>query len=233
MIDQYTRTSLILGRDKIEELNKKTVMVFGLGGVGGNCCDSLARAGIKNFIIVDNDVVNITNLNRQLIANLNTVGRKKIDVMEEHLNSINKDIKVKKLDMFYLPEVEIDFDGVDYVIDCIDTVTAKIDLICRCKEKNIPIISALGCGNRLDPTKVIITDLAKTEKDPLAKVLRYELRKKDIRHHDVIYSLEDPIPFKEEIFEDNKKVLGSTPFVPSVAGITVAYFVIRKFLNIF
>lgn len=234
MMNQFSRLELLLGKEVLKKISTKKVLIFGLGGVGGNVCDALARSGICNFTIVDNDIINITNINRQLIANLDTIGRLKVDVMEEHLKSINKDIIVTKKNLFYLPEnaEEIDLRDYDYVIDAIDTVSAKIDIITRCITNHIPIISALGCGNKLNPTMLEVTDLSKTEYDPLAKVMRRELKKRGITHLKVVYSKEEPIiPLVSEE-ETNKKVVpGSTAFVPPVAGIIIASEVIKDLLK--
>lgn len=241
MLDQFSRTELVLGKGYKDKLKDKVVAIFGLGGVGGNACDALARCGITNFVLVDNDKVSLTNINRQLIANLNSVGRNKVDVMEEHLKSINKDIKVIKHNTFYLPEnsTEFDFSKYDYVIDAIDTVSAKIDIIFKCKSIGTPVISALGCGNKLNPTKLEVTDLSKTSYDPLAKILRYELRKRNINHLKVVYSKESPVEVDQELLEEtikeegiNKKnIPGSTVFVPPVAGIIIASEVIKDLLK--
>ena len=235
MVNQFSRLELLLGKDALDKLATKNVIVFGLGGVGGNVCDALVRSGIKNITIVDNDVVAITNINRQLIANLNTVGKVKVDVMEEHLKSINKEVNVTKKQIFFLPEnkEEIDFKKYDYVVDAIDTVSAKIEIIKICKSLQIPVISALGCGNKLDPTKLEVADLSKTSYDPLAKVLRRELRKYGINHLKVIYSKENPIEIKGEIEEETskKRIPGSSAFVPPVAGIIIASEVIKDLLN--
>ena len=237
MLDQFSRFKLIVGEDAIKVLQSKKVAIFGLGGVGGNVCDALVRSGISNFVIVDNDQVTLTNLNRQIIANMNTIGRDKVDVMEEHLKSINPDVKVEKRKCFYLPENadEFNFKEYDYVVDAIDTVSAKIDIITRCKEKNIPVISALGCGNKLDPTKLEVLDLSKTENDPLAKVLRRELRKRNITHVKVVCSKELPIKSEnnENLEEDSNKrsIPGSSAFVPPVAGIIIASEVVKDLLK--
>ena len=241
MLDQFSRTELVLGKGYKDKLKDKVVAIFGLGGVGGNACDALARSGITNFVLVDNDKVSLTNINRQLIANLNSVGKNKVDVMEEHLKSINKDIKVIKHNTFYLPEnsSEFDFSKYDYVIDAIDTVSAKIDIIFKCKSIGTPVISALGCGNKLDPTKLEVTDLSKTSYDPLAKILRYELRKRNINHLKVVYSKESPVEVDKDLLEEtikeegiNKKnIPGSTAFVPPVAGIIIASEVIKDLLK--
>ena len=235
MINQFSRLELLIGEEKLKLLSNKNILVFGLGGVGGNVCDTLVRSGIKHITIVDNDVVSITNINRQLIANVNTIGKKKTDVMEEHLKSINPDIEVIKKDLFYLPENkdEIDFSKYDYAIDAIDTVSAKIDIIKSCKLVQIPIISALGCGNKIDPTMLEVTDLSKTSYDPLAKVLRRELKKFGITHLKVVYSKEKPIEHvcSSEEESSKRKIPGSSAFVPPVAGIIIASEVIRDIIG--
>ena len=234
MKPQFERLALIIGENNIDKIKDKKIIVFGVGGVGGHVVDALARSGVEDITIVDHDVVNISNINRQLIANLDTIGRYKVDVMEEHLKSINKDIVVIKKNMFYLPENgdEFDFSKYDYVVDAIDTVSAKIDIICRCKTTHIPVISALGCGNKMDPTMLEVSDLSKTEYDPLAKVMRRELKKRGITHLKVVYSKELPIKPIEDSQEDNKKVVpGSTAFVPPVAGIIIASEVIKDLLT--
>ncbi|MBP5694067.1 MAG: tRNA threonylcarbamoyladenosine dehydratase [Bacilli bacterium] len=235
MIDQFSRLKLLIGEEAIQLLKTKRVAVFGLGGVGGNVCDALARSGIEHFVIVDNDAVSISNINRQLIANLNTIGKLKVDVMEKHLKSINSGIEVEKRNCFYLPETanSFNFSKFDYVIDAIDTVKAKIDIICRCKEANVLVISALGCGNKLDPTQLEISDIKKTSYDPLAKVLRRELKKRNITSLKVVYSKESPIDHKEKSEEDTNKrcVPGSSAFVPPVVGIIIASEVIKDLLS--
>lgn len=233
MNNQFQRFELLIGESSLNKLKSKNVLVFGLGGVGGNVCDAIARSGIEHFTIVDNDVVDITNINRQLIANTNTIGKAKVDVMESHLKSINPNIVVKKIKAFYLPEneSEISFDGYDYVIDAIDTVTSKVNIIFRCKSLNIPVISALGCGNKLDPTQVEVSDLAKTSYDPLAKVMRRELKKKGITHVKVVYSKEPQKSVSDESSNNGKHIPGSSPFVPPVAGIIIASEVIKDLLE--
>ncbi len=233
MKNQFQRFELLAGPEALETLKEKKILVFGLGGVGGHACDALARSGIKQFTIVDNDVVDITNINRQLIANMDTVGQNKVDVMEKHLLSIDPDIKVNKIKAFYLPENEeiIDVNKFDYVIDGIDTVTSKINIIFRCKKNNVPVITALGCGNKLDPSEVEVSDLAKTSYDPLAKVMRRELKKKGISHVKVVYSKETPIKALDESSSNGKHVPGSSAFVPSVAGIMIASEVIKDLLE--
>ena len=234
MEHQFQRFEALIGEEKLAILKSKKVAVFGLGGVGGNVCDALARSGVSHFLLVDNDKVNITNINRQLIANMNTIGKDKVDVMEEHLKSINPDIVIEKKKMFYLPEnaEEINLSEYDYVIDAIDTVSAKIELICRCFSSKTPIISALGCGNKINPTMLEVTDISKTSYDPLAKVMRRELRNRGINHLKVIYSKENPIEKVIEIKDDKKRdVPGSTPFVPPVAGIIIASVVVKDLIE--
>ena len=235
MLNQFSRLELLLGKEALDKLATKNVLVFGLGGVGGNVCDALVRSGIQNITIVDNDKVSVTNINRQLIANMNTVGKYKTDVMEEHLLSINSKVNVIKKNIFFLPEnkEEIDFSKYNYVVDAIDTVSAKIEIIKICKSLQIPVISALGCGNKLDPTMLEVSDLAKTSYDPLAKVLRRELKKYGITHLKVIYSKEQPIELKGEIEEENdkKRIPGSSAFVPPVAGIIIASEVVKDLLK--
>ena len=233
MNNQFARFELLIGKQALASLKKKKVAVFGLGGVGGNVCDALARSGIEHFTLIDNDVIDITNINRQLISNLNVLGERKVDVMERHLKSINKDIEVEKINMFYLPEnaTEIDLSRFDYVVDAIDTVASKINIIFRCKTNNVKVISALGCGNKMDPSELEVTDISKTSYDPLAKVLRRELRKLDINHLKVVYSKEEPIKALDESSSDTKHIPGSSAFVPPVAGIMIASEVIKDLLK--
>ncbi len=235
-MNQFVRFEALLGKDKIESLKTKKICVFGLGGVGGNVCDSLIRSGIEHITIIDNDDVNESNINRQLVANTKTIGKAKVDVMEEHLKSLNPNVKVIKFKRFYLPEESdfINFKDYDYVIDAIDTVKAKIDIIEKCINQNVKVITALGCGNKMNPTMLEVSDLAKTSYDPLAKVLRRELAKKGIRHVKVVYSKESPIePKEKELLSsgEKKNVPASSPFVPPVAGIIIASEVIKDLLD--
>ena len=235
MINQFSRLELLIGTDALAKLKTKKVAVFGLGGVGGNVCDGLVRSGITNIAIIDNDSVTISNINRQLIANVETIGLAKTDVMEKHLKSLNPEVKVDKYKMFYLPQNSDNFDfaSFDYVVDAIDTVSAKIDIVLKCHELNIPVISAMGCGNRLDPLKLVVADLFKTENDPLAKVMRYELRKRNIKKLKVVYSKEPAIKPETISEEDSPKraIPGSSAFVPPVAGILIAKEVIFDLLK--
>ena len=232
--NQFQRLELLIGKENLEIIKTKRVAIFGLGGVGGNVCDALARSGVQNFTLIDHDKIDASNINRQLISNLNVIGQYKVDVMERHLKSINKNIRVLKEKMFYLPENsnKIDLKQFDYVVDAIDTVSAKIDIISRCHELGVPVISALGCGNKMNPTMLEVTDISKTSYDPLAKVLRRELRKRNINHLKAVYSKEQPIELKDKVFSEKGKVVpGSSAFVPPVAGIIIASEVIKDFLN--
>ncbi len=227
MREELERTALILGEEKVESLKDKAVIVFGVGGVGGYVVEALVRSGIGRIGIVDADTVSASNINRQIIANIQTVGRKKVDIMEKRMLSINPEVKVDVYSMFYLPgnADEIDLTQYDYVIDAIDTVTAKIELVMRCDAADIPIISSMGTGNRLDPTKLAVTDLYKTEGCPLAKVMRRELKKRGIRKLKCVYSTEKPIKLSEG------QTPGSSAFVPPAAGLIIASFVVRQLLN--
>lgn len=231
MSEQFTRLKYLIGQDKLDILANSKVAIFGLGGVGGNVVDALVRSGIGHFILVDNDVVSITNLNRQLIASFKTLGQDKIDVMKEHILNINPKANVITYKRFILKEDSLpsDLKDVDYVIDAIDTITAKLTLIEYCLENNIKIISCLGTGNKLDPKMLEITDIAKTSVCPLAKVLRHELKKRNITHLKVCYSKE--IPIKPTIPENEKIVPGSSVFVPPVAGILIANYVVKELIH--
>lgn len=216
------RTALIYGKETLEALENKKVMVVGLGGVGGYVVEALTRMGIGHFILIDHDVVSESNINRQLIATYQTIGQKKINVMKERMLTIQPEVDVKALDMFVLPENidSINFEGVDYIVDAIDCVTAKIALILKAKELNIPIISSMGTGNKVNPALLEITDIYKTSMCPLAKVMRHELKKRGIKKLKVLYSKEEQQ--KNIIVDGKKRAPGSTPFVPSSAGLLIA-----------
>ena len=243
MKDRLSRTEILLGKEAMEKIANSRVAVFGIGGVGGYAMEALARSGVRTLDIIDSDRVAASNLNRQIIATRDTIGQLKVDVAKKRINDIDPEIVVNTYDCFYLPEERDGFPVGDYdfIVDAIDTVTAKIDLIFSAKEFNVPIISAMGCGNRIDPTQIRIGDLYKTSGDPLAKVMRRELRKKGIKKLTVVYSLEKPIePIKDsEAYisqmndEDNKKrsVPGSTAFVPAAAGLAMASYVIRELIR--
>lgn len=242
MEEIFNRLELLIGKEKVNDLHRKSVAVFGLGGVGSYVVEGLSRSGIGNLILIDGDKVDITNINRQIIATTKTVGKEKVDVEEERIKEINPNAKVIKFAEF-VTGIESNLElfnaikNVDYIIDAIDTVSSKIRIIEFAKENNIPVISALGTGNKLDPTKLKLADIYDTKICPLAKVMRKELKKRNIDSLDVVYSEEEPI----KILDDNKgieieelkkiKKIGSIAFVPSVAGLLISYKVISKLLK--
>ena len=230
-MDQFTRTELIIGKENSEKLHRSKVAIFGLGGVGSYVAEGLARSGIGHFVLVDKDTVSITNINRQIIATHDTVGMPKVEVTKNRILSINPECKIETYQEFFTPETTgIIDDSIDYIVDCVDTVTAKIELVFRANKLNIPIISAMGTGNKLDPTKFEVTDIYKTSVCPLAKVLRKELKERRIKHLKVVYSKEEPIKPDEKLEaeclaeekEGKHQVPGSISFVPSVAGLIIA-----------
>ena len=230
MLNQFSRTELIVGKDGIKKLNNSKVVIFGLGGVGSFVLEGLARSGIGNFILVDNDTVDITNINRQIIATHKTIGKNKVEVAKKRILEINPDAKVIIIQEFFMPESEDFFDeSIDYIVDCVDTVTAKIEIILRAKKHNIPVISSMGTGNKLDPTKFEIADIYKTSVCPLAKIIRKELKSRNIKNVKVLYSKEEPI--KQEKIIEGKKIPGSISFVPSVAGLIIASEVVKDIIN--
>lgn len=269
MEEIFDRLKILIGKEKLQSLHQKTVAIFGLGGVGSYVVEGLVRSGIGNFIIVDNDKVDITNINRQIIATTKTIGKYKVDVAEERIKEINPSAKVTKFAEFVSGEsklysasnnekdnsitLEKNFKeelneklfktiiDADYIVDAIDTVSSKIRIIEFAKANNIPVISALGTGNKLDPTKLKIADIYDTKICPLAKVMRKELKKRDISNLDVVYSEEEPIKIcdnegeskssKENIDGKNVKKIGSTAFVPSVAGLLICYKIVSEFIK--
>ena len=236
MSDFYSRTALILGNAACETLKKSRVAVFGIGGVGGFVVEALARAGVGAIDIIDNDTVSESNINRQIIALKSTVGRPKVDVMAERIADINPDCVITKHKMFFLPETskEIDFSVFDYVVDAIDTVTGKLEIIRLAKDLGVPVISSMGTGNKLDPSAFKITDIKDTKVCPLAKVMRTELKKRGIEGVKVLWSDETPTEPDSAVLEGlnevsvgQKRIPGSISFVPSVAGLLIAGEVIR------
>lgn len=221
------RTELLIGAEGIERLRAASVLVFGVGGVGGYVCEAFARAGVGTIHIVDNDIVSESNINRQIIASYDTVGMEKTRVMEQRILSVNPDCRVKRYDCFYLPGTEaaaqFDFTDYDYVVDAIDTTSAKIDIIVRCKEAGTPVISSMGTGNKTDPFKFQIADISKTSVCPLAKVVRKELRERGIKGVKVLFSTEEPV-------KTGSRTPGSISFVPSAAGLFIGGEVIRDLL---
>lgn len=227
MEEQFSRTELLIGKDGVEKLKKSKVAIFGLGGVGSYVVEALARVGVGNFILVDNDIISETNINRQIIATYKTIGKPKIQIEKERILEINPNAKVEIFKEFFMPESPDFFDeNVSYIVDAIDTITAKIELVVRAKKMNKPIISCMGTGNKLDPTKFEITDIYKTSVCPLAKVMRKELKNRKIDNLKVLYSKEEPIKL------NNKQVPGSISFVPSVAGLIIAGEVIKDIIGL-
>lgn len=243
MRESMERTAYLIGTDGVEKLATKHVALFGVGGVGGYVAEALGRAGIGKLTLVDKDTVSESNINRQIIATYETIGRKKTEVMAERLLSINPELSVERMDCFFLPETAdaFDFSAYDYVVDAVDTVTAKLELVERAKAAGVPIISCMGTGNKLDPSRFEITDISKTTVCPLAKVMRRELKKRGITKLKVLYSKEEPrkpqIPEAEaksleEVAKQGrqKAVPGSVSFVPPVAGLLIAGEVIKELL---
>lgn len=243
MGDPFIRTKMLIGNSAADRLSHARVAVFGVGGVGGYCLEALARSGIGTLHLFDDDTVSESNLNRQLAALHSTIGQSKVEVAAQRVLDINPDCHVKAVRMFYLPEnaSEFDFSQYDYVVDCIDTVTAKLDIIARCTTLQIPIISSMGTGNKLDPTALEVTDISKTSGCPLARVMRKELRRRGIHHLKVVYSKEEPLSPIQPIEAEapaatdtrpgstaRRATPGSTPFVPGAAGLIMASVVVRE-----
>ena len=235
MVNQFSREELLIGKETVEKLNKSKVAIFGIGGVGSYVVEGLARAGIGNFVLIDNDEVALTNINRQLIATNKTIGMSKVEVAKNRILEINPNAKVEIYKEFFMPETEGILDNsIDYIVDAIDTVTAKIELVLRANELNIPIISCMGTGNKLDPTKFEVADIYKTSICPLAKVMRKELKQRGIKRLKVVYSKEEPIKINLDNIEEitsKKHVPGSISFVPSVAGLIIAGEVIKDLIK--
>ncbi|NJJ36981.1 tRNA threonylcarbamoyladenosine dehydratase [Clostridioides difficile] len=228
-----TRTSFLVGDDGIEKLKSSNVIVFGVGGVGSFTVEALARAGVGNLTIVDFDDVDITNINRQIPALHSTVGKYKVDVMEDRILDINPNINIKKIRSLYNKDTsdEILTERYDYVVDAIDMVSSKIHLIETCEKKGLKIISSMGMGNKLDPTKIVVTDIHKTSTCPLAKVMRKELRDRGIKKLKVVYSTEQPIELKKKAMNGRKVTPGSVSFVPSVGGLIIASVIVNELLE--
>ena len=249
MLDQFSRTELIFGKDAMEKIFNSHVAVFGIGGVGSYTAEALVRSGVGAIDIFDDDKVCITNINRQLFATRKTVGKYKVDVAEERLIEINPNVKITKHNVFFTNEnaEEIDFSKFDYIVDAIDTVTGKIALVMKASENNVPIISAMGAGNKIDPTRFEVSDIYKTEVCPLAKIMRSELKKRGIKKLKVVYSKEMPIapkvtenvcgesncicpPDTKRKCSDRRQIPGSNAFVPPVVGLIIAGEVIKDLI---
>lgn len=247
MQEQFGRTALLIGEDAMLRLEQAHVIVFGVGGVGGFVVEALARAGVGSIDIVDNDEVNVTNINRQIIALHSTIGRAKVDVMKERVEAINPSCKVTAHQCFYLPETAdlFDFTKYTYVVDAVDTVTAKLQIITAAKEANVPVISCMGTGNKLDPSKFQIADVSKTSVCPLAKVMRKECKERGLKDVKVLYSTELPRKAEPELLQaaldkerqqasagQKRSIPASISFVPSVAGLMIAGEVVREIAHV-
>ena len=246
MLNQFSRTQLLLGEKGMEKLHRAKVAVFGIGGVGGCTVEALARSGVGSFVLVDDDKVCLTNLNRQIIATRRTVGRYKTEVMKERILEINPEAEIEERRCFYLPENadEFDFSDYSYVVDAVDTVSAKLELIVRAQSQGIPVISCMGAGNKLDPGKFEVADIYRTTMCPLARVMRRELKKRGIKRQKVIFSTEKPVRPMEDMSiscrthcicppgaahkcTERRDIPGSVAFVPAVAGYMIAGEVIK------
>lgn len=251
MLNQFSRTSLLFGEESIEKLHNMRVAVFGIGGVGGYVCEALVRSGVGAFDLVDDDKVCLTNLNRQIIATRETVGRYKVDVMRDRILSINPKVDVRIHKCFFLPENADDFpfEEYDYVVDAVDTVTAKLEIIMRAKQLGIPVISAMGAGNKLDASRFKVADIYQTTMDPLAKVMRRELKKRGVKKLKVVFSDEKPTRPVEDMgiscrtncicppgaahkCTERRDIPGSTAFVPAVAGLIMAGEIIKDLTGV-
>jgi len=244
--EQFSRSALLLGDKAMKRIFSAKIAVFGVGGVGGHCLDALARSGVGTLHLYDDDTVSVSNLNRQIAALHSTLGNPKAQVMADRVRDINPACEVKAIRMFYLPQNadQVDLSQYDYVVDCIDTVSAKLELICRCTSLNVPIISAMGTGNKLDPSSLCVSDISKTKGCPLARVMRKELRKRGIEHLKVVWSTEEPrTPLERAQSEApaqsdtrpgssaRRDTPGSLPFVPAAAGLLLASAVIRDLIG--
>lgn len=251
MLNQFSRTQLLLGGEAMKKLSESRVAVFGVGGVGGYACEALVRSGVGHFDLIDDDKVCLTNLNRQIIATRRTVGKYKTDVMKERMLEINPEVDVTIHKCFFLPENadEFPFSEYDYVIDAVDTVTAKLELVMKCRELNVPIISSMGAGNKLDASAFRVADIYKTKMCPLAKVMRRELKKRGVKKLKVVYSEEKPTRPIEDMSvscrtncicppgaahkcTERRDIPGSVAFVPSVAGLIIAGEVVKDLTGV-
>lgn len=246
MLNQFSRTELLFGKEAMDKLQNSRVAVFGIGGVGGYVCEALVRSGVYHFDLIDDDRVCLTNLNRQIVATRKTVGQYKVEVMRDRMLEINPDVDVTVHKCFFLPENadEFPFDQYDYVVDAVDTVTAKIELVMKAREKGVPIISSMGAGNKLDASAFRVADIYQTRVDPLARVMRREMKKRGVKKLKVVYSEEQPKrpigdmaiscrnhcicpPGAKHKCTERRDIPGSTAFVPSVAGLIIAGEVIK------
>ena len=230
-IGRFERTELIFGAEAMDRLKNARVAVFGAGGVGGYVIEALARSGVGTIDIIDNDTVSESNINRQIIALTQTVGRYKTDVMEERIKSINPDAKVNKYRMFFMPDTEMDFSVYDYIADAIDTVKGKIEIITRADKAGVRVIRSMGAGNKLDPSRFEVADIYKTSVCPLARVMRRELKLRGIKKLKVVYSKEESVKLREVIEENGRHLPGSVAFVPPAAGLLFAAEIIKDIIS--
>lgn len=232
---QFRRTEMLFGTDAMEKLKNSRVAVFGIGGVGGHVVEALVRSGVGAIDLIDSDVVHNSNINRQVVALLSNVGESKVDAFEKRIKDINPDMIVNKHKCFFLPENsnQFDFSTYDYVADCIDTVTGKIELILKAQEANVPIISSMGTGNKLNPADLEVSDIYKTSVCPLAKVMRQELKKRRVKKLKVVYSKEIPTIPKIAVTDEEtgKRLLGSNAFVPAAAGLIIASEIVKDIIK--
>ncbi|MBE7093736.1 MAG: tRNA threonylcarbamoyladenosine dehydratase [Clostridiales bacterium] len=230
-MERFSRTQLLIGADGLQKLHNAKVAVFGVGGVGGYVVEALARSGVGGLTLIDPDRVSESNINRQIIALSSTVGQYKTHAAKARVMDIHPDCKVETLEIFYSPDVtDFDFSPFDYVVDAVDTVSAKLAIIERAKNANIPVISSMGAGNKLDPTLFEVSDIAKTSVCPLARVMRRELKKRGIDHVKVVYSKEEPLPARAVDEESGKAIPASIAFVPSVVGLIIAAEVVKDLI---
>ncbi len=232
MENQFQRTEMLLGNEGVKKLSSSHVVVFGVGGVGGYVAEALARSGVGRFTLVDMDTVSVTNINRQIIALHSTIGKYKTEVMADRIHDINPDATVTVKNCFFVPENadEFDFSEYSYVVDAVDTVTAKIEIVMKAIGSGVPVISSMGAGNKLDPTRFKVSDIYKTSVCPLARVMRYELKKRGVKKLKVVYSDENPIRNSSETV-NGKPVPGSSAFVPSVAGLIIASEIVKDIIK--
>ena len=235
MDEKFSRTEMLIGNDGMEKLKNAKVAIFGIGGVGSFVCEGLTRSGIGNFVLVDYDKIDESNINRQLIATVKTIGKYKVDLMKERILEINPNANVEVYKEFYMADSQtgIITKDLSYVVDCVDTIMAKIAIICKCNEIDVPVISSMGTGNKLEPSMFEVADIYETSVCPLARIMKKDLRKRDIEKLKVVYSKEHPINTNDCEINQNKKhkVKGSVSFVPSVAGLIIAGEVIKDIVG--
>lgn len=229
MNNQFQRTEILIGTENLEKIKKQKVAIFGIGGVGSYVAEALARVGIQQFILIDNDSIDITNINRQIHATHETIGKSKVEEMKKRIHQINPKAQIETIQEFVTQEnlPNIIDKSINYIVDAIDTVKSKIEIIKLAKEQNIPIISSMGTANKLEPTKLVVTDIYKTTMCPLAKIMRKELRRLEIPNLKIVYSTEEP----KQLNQEGSNILGSISFVPSTAGLIIASEVVKDIIK--